>query len=165
MTMEIFPGPNLLTGNAVTGILTGFGISGNNSTGVVTLTVGLTTNTSTALGADVLLNNVTTYFDGPSVAQGTTGTWFVSGTVSLVDSAGAASMAAKLWDGTTIICTGFVTTPTNNFVGSVALSGFISAPVGNLRISCRDSTAATGKILFNASGNSKDSNIMAIRIA
>src|SRR2546426_953355 len=34
-----------------------------------------------SLGADVALNNTANYFDGPSVAQGTSGTWFASGTV------------------------------------------------------------------------------------
>src|SRR5215469_1021265 len=37
------------------------------------------------LGADVALNNITTYFDGPSVAQGSVGTWYASGTVTLTD--------------------------------------------------------------------------------
>jgi len=46
----------------------------------------------------------------------------------------------------------------------MALSGFIASPAGNIRISCKDVTATTGKILFNASGNSKDATISAMRI-
>lgn len=55
-----------------------------------------------SLGADVLLNNTANYFDGPSIAQCSTGTWFASGTVTLNDSA-TAVMQCKLWDGTTVI--------------------------------------------------------------
>ena len=118
-----------------------------------------------SLGADVLLNNQGLYFDGPSVAQGTVGTWFVSGTITATDTGGAADIYAKLWDGTTVIDSGrgFSATATNTT--TITLSGFLAAPAGNLRISVRDPTAVTGKILFNSTGNSKDSTITAYRIA
>ena len=48
-----------------------------------------------SLGADVLLNATGSYFTGPQIAQGTVGTWFASGTVSVLDTAGAANMRAK----------------------------------------------------------------------
>lgn len=57
---------------------------------------------SNSLGADVPLNNTANYFDGPSVAQGTSGTWFASGTVTCKDTAGA-SFFAKLWDGASVL--------------------------------------------------------------
>ncbi len=45
-----------------------------------------------------------TYYDGPSVAQGTTGTWFVSGTAVVTQSANVNDIVTcKLWDGTTVI--------------------------------------------------------------
>lgn len=117
-----------------------------------------------SLSGDVALNNVANYFDGPSIAQGTSGTWFVSGAVTLNDTS-AAVFDVKLWDGTTVIASAV----TNNFAASgvitVALSGFLASPANNLRISVKDATNTTGKILFNASGNSKDSTISAIRIA
>ena len=119
-----------------------------------------------SLGADVLLNNSANYFDGPSVAQGTVGTWFASGTVTLQDPTNAnASFYCKLWDGTTLINSAAIIVSTIAANGSVSLSGFISAPAGNLRISVREVSATTGKILFNFTGNSKDSNITAYRIA
>src|SRR5258708_17127371 len=43
------------------------------------------TTITNSLGADVLLNNTTIYFDGPSIAQGNTGTWSVSVTVTFTD--------------------------------------------------------------------------------
>ena len=123
------------------------------------------TTLSASLGADVALNNTGTYFDGPSVAQGTAGVWYASGTVSVVDTAAAATFHAKLWDGTTVIDTAVHTTPGGaGFFGSITLVGTITSPAGNLRISVKDISSAAGKILFNQTGLSKDSSITAQRI-
>lgn len=117
-----------------------------------------------SLGADVALNNTASYFDGPSVAQGTVGTWFVSGTVTLSNPAVAgASRFVKLWDGTTVITSCNISNGTSDNV-CASLSGYISAPAGNLRLSVRDVTSTSGKIIFNVTGNSKDSSITAFRI-
>ena len=118
-----------------------------------------------SLGADVTLNNTGTYFDGPSIAQGTAGTWFVSGTVTVTSTSGAAAFQAKLWDGTTLIATTSSDTRATSANRSISLSGYIVSPAGNLRISVQDSSDTTGKILYNTSGLSKDSTITAIRIA
>lgn len=118
-----------------------------------------------SLSGDVSLNNTSNYFDGPSVAQGSTGTWFVSGAVTVKDTAGGATFVAKLWDGTTVIASAtIVSTAANNEV-IVALSGYLATPAGNLRISVKDISATTGKIIFSDSANSKDSTITAFRIA
>ena len=117
-----------------------------------------------SLGADVALNNIANYFDGPSVAQGTVGTWDVSGTVTLSDTAGAAAFDCKLWDGTTVIAScRHIQNVANNPI-SVCLSGRLASPAGNLRISVIDISSTSGKIAFNLTGNSKDSTITAIRI-
>lgn len=118
-----------------------------------------------ALSGDVTLNNTGLYFDGPSIAQGVTGTWFVSGTVTVEDTTGATDFSVKLWDGTTVIASGAVTTGAANYRATITLSGFIAAPAGNLRLSVKDTSFTTGAIKFNRSGNSKDSIITAIRIA
>lgn len=117
-----------------------------------------------SLGSDVALNNAANYFDGPSVAQGTAGTWFVSGTVTVDDSSIAASISAKLWDGTTVIASALDVVQSANRPLALALSGFLAAPAANLRISCK-SNSTSSIIRFNSSGNSKDSTITAIRIA
>lgn len=117
-----------------------------------------------SLGADVAMNNTANYFDGPFVAQGTSGVWFVSGTVTVRDTAGAAAMLGKLWDGSTIISTGRTDTSAANFYGTLTLSGYIANPAGNLRLDVRDSSSTSGAIIFNATGNSKDSTITAVRI-
>lgn len=118
-----------------------------------------------SLGGNIALNNTALYFDGPSIAQGTTGTWFASGTVSLVDTASAAQFLVKLWDGTSVIAAGILQTPGAGSFGAVHVSGFIVNPVGNIRISVRDQTATTGSIQFNVGGNSKDATVSAIRVA
>jgi hypothetical protein len=136
---------------ATGGVISAVGAAASLSSGKISLT------------ANVSLNNTAAFFDGPSVAQGSAGTWFVSGNVSCSDSVTTA-INAKLWDGTTVIDSAIVSLPANNTI-TISLSGEISAPAGNLRISCRDTLSTTGTINFNASGNSKDSTITAVRIA
>ncbi|MDA9511157.1 hypothetical protein XI09_42205 [Bradyrhizobium sp. CCBAU 11386] len=146
----------------------GISVSGTNpvtTAGTFTPAVGLSTITS-SLGADVLLNNVGNYFDGPSVAQGSTGTWWVSGTATVTDTNTQANINCKLWDGTTVIAASRVLVTSAAITGNfpIALSGYLASPAGNLRISCRDENATTGKILYNGSGTGKDSTISAVRI-
>ena len=120
--------------------------------------------TTSTLGADVSLTNAANYFDGPSVAQGVSGTWFACGTVTVTGGT-AGDFDFKLWDGTTIIASGATEVVAINHPFPVTLSGFITSPAGNIRISVRDTVGTDGKILFNNSGNSKDSTITAFRIA
>lgn len=116
-----------------------------------------------SLAADVDLNNTANYFTGPTISQGTSGTWFVSGTVTLTGTV-TDQINVKLWDGTTVIssCAVNINAATATVV---SLSGYITNPAGDLKISARDTNNTNGKIIFNSSGNSKDSTITAIRIA
>ena len=116
-----------------------------------------------SLGADVALNNTANYFDGPSIAQGTAGTWFVSGTITVTDTA-AAVIVIRLWDGTTTIASGLATVSIGTIPYSMALSGYITSPAGNLRISARDVSSVNGQILYNYTTDAADSTITAIRI-
>jgi hypothetical protein len=123
------------------------------------------TNLMNSLGSDVSLSTQNFYFDGPSVAQGTVGTWFVSGKVTLLDTAGLAVFFCKLWDGTTVIDSLSVTSAGASDTIVAPLSGAITSPAANIKISCEDtSRGATGAIKFNSSGNSKDSTMSALRI-
>lgn len=167
--LQSFPGDVDVSGNeTVHGSLLCLGSSTFKGTttfngAVIGLVTTLTVLTA-SLGADVALSNTALYFDGPSVAQGTVGIWFVSGNVSILDTTGAATFTGKLWDGATVISSAMDVSGAVNQQISLAFSGVITSPAGNLRISIRDASTATGKILFNASGNSKDSNISAFRI-
>lgn len=122
-----------------------------------------------SLGADVALNNTANYFDGPSIVQGSTGTWFVSGTVTLEAVSGGGGLTnkwdIKLWDGTTVVASAGYLNPSDNHRFVVALSGYLATPAGDLRISVKNETNTSAKILYNYSGNSKDSTISAFRIA
>ncbi len=130
---------------------------------LVNCTGAVLTRFTNVLGADVALNNVTLFFDGPSVAQGTSGTWFVTGTVTCVDTAAGAAFIAKLWDGTTVVASTVINNTAANVRAICSLSGVITNPAANLKISVQGS-ATTGFIKFNSSGLSKDSNITAVRI-
>lgn len=121
---------------------------------------------TTALGADVAINNTANYFDGPSqsVVAGV-GTYYVSATVSFKNTAAAANLWGKIWDGTSLINSGNLTTGAANFVGSMTLTGVITNPAGNIRFSGKDAGSTASAFIFNASGNSRDCNLTVVRIA
>lgn len=118
-----------------------------------------------SLGSDVNLSNTSNYFTGPSVSQGTSGTWFFSGTVTLSDTAGAAVFDVKLTDGTTVIASTAVKITAANNQATASLSGYLATPAGNVSIQAKDVTSTSGVMLFNSSGNSKDSTLTAFKIA
>ena len=120
---------------------------------------------SASLGTDVALNNTSTHFDGPSVSQGTSGTWFVSGSITVKDTSTAgAIIIVYLWDGTTYIDSAAVSTPAINAYATISLSGVIKSPAGNLKISVQDISSTSGVVVSNDTGTRKDSTITAVRI-
>lgn len=121
-----------------------------------------------ALGSDVSINVGNTYFDGPSVAQGTVGVWRAYGSVTILGANQGAAYYAKLWDGTTAIASAAGTyqgpaTPTDG--PNLAFSGILAGPAGNLRISVQSPNSTSGIIAHNTSGEGKDSTITVERIA
>ena len=142
----------------------GYQSSANDASTFSGLPIPLTT-ASNALSGNVTLNNTSNYFDGPSMAQGTTGTWWVSGTVSVQESTSAV-FRCKLWDGTTIITSGEMEWNAN--IGenvSLTLSGFLASPAANIKISCRDVTSTGGLMVANVDGASNTaSKISGMRI-
>lgn len=122
---------------------------------------------SAALGANVLMNSTSNYFDGPSLTLGA-GLWFVWGQNSIFCAPGGLNVASKLWDGTTVVNSAYALTGTDGSVGHgtvVVLQGYILNPVGAVRISCRPGGRTDASMVFNQSGNSKDCTINAIRIS
>lgn len=119
-----------------------------------------------SLSGDVTLNNTGSYFDGPTVVQGSVGTWMVGGHIVAVSTANSIGVDVKLTDGTSVFASAEHVTPAANSAGTLSLPPvMVSAPAGSLRISVKDKTDTSGKILYNQSGNSKDSTITAWRIA
>jgi hypothetical protein len=160
---------------ARTNIGAGVPVSVAGNTGAFTLGTGLTNNVndlrvnlstlSSTLVADVALNNTSLYFTGPSIAQGSSGTWVVGGTVTLLDTAGVAAFIARISDGTNIYSSARLTSTGASNPTSITLFAIATNPSGNLRIEVRDSASTSGLIAFNNSGNSRDSQIWAFRIA
>lgn len=158
-----FSSATVIGGANIASLLTagqGIAVTGSTNASIAT---SLTFN-GNILGGNVALSNTANYFDGPSLNVGATGVWFTTGHVTVNDTAGAANIDCKLWDGTTVADSGRVSISAINLVGSMTLSGFVSSPAGNLRVSCKDNASTSGAILFNATGNATDSHVTAMRI-
>jgi hypothetical protein len=118
-----------------------------------------------SLGIDTAMPSAGTYVDGPSVAQGTSGTWFATGTVTLDDETNASVYSCKLWDGTTVIASASKTLNSPQYYTSIALSGVLASPAANIRISCTDLFQTTGKMMATTKdGTTKASTVTVVRI-
>lgn len=148
---------------SVSSVTCGTGLSGGTITTSGTCAVSLS-NVTNSLSADMTMNVTANYFDGPSTAQGTSGTWLASGGVTVTDTGSGANVFCKLWDGTTVIDSRAVTIGAASQFQNIALHGVLAAPAANIKISCRDTTTTTGVIKFNSTGNSKDSTLTVFRI-
>jgi hypothetical protein len=164
------PGSGGGGGGSVTSVTLGAGygisVSGTNpvtTSGTFTPAVSLTT-ASNVLGADVTMVTINTFQDGPSMAQGTSGTWYASGSITLLDTTVTAKYSCKLWDGTTVIDSGTTVAGGTSFQAQMHFSGILATPAANIRISCKDESSGAGKMVFNASGASKDSSVYGFRI-
>ena len=114
------------------------------------------------LGANVALTVASTYYDGPSVAQGLVGTWFAIGTVTL-ENAAITRFNCKLYDGTTVMASCSTAQSTGGGYVSATLSGIITTPAGNIRIAVADLLGG-GTIVYDVTSFATDSSIRAIRI-
>jgi hypothetical protein len=132
--------------------------SGQSPTSMPTLT--------NSLAADVAVNSLTSsYVDGPSVAQGTSGKWFATGTITLQDTATGVGAFVKLWDGATVIASTSANSGGANLRAVVALSGVITNPAGNIRISAKSFSQTTTFMRKDGTdGNNKDSTLTVVQI-
>jgi hypothetical protein len=118
---------------------------------------------SASLSADASLNNVFSYFDGPSVAQGSTGTFVANSTVTLTDTAGAAVFLCAITDGTNNYTVAQTFTSAANQVIAISLSAKATNPAGNLRTKCKDASSTSGKMTASQDGISGASSITVFR--
>jgi hypothetical protein len=165
----------LTLANGATGVMTGNQFVGNSTAAFNIVTFSTSVNgagntpvinpsISASLGADVALNNTGVYFDGPSITMGQ-GTFLVTASITITDSAGVAGIFAKLWDGTSIIDSGTSTVPAAGRTTMITLCGVYNSLAGAVvKISARDVSSTSGTLLFNNTGNSKDCTITAVRI-
>lgn len=163
--LQLLGGPLVgqnLTSAVFSGTITGLATLGSNVS-VPGQRLSITTFFS-ALGGDVALNNTGTFFDGPSVSQGNSGTWLAIGTVTMSDSVGAARFNVRLWDGVNVAASCAQTSSAAGFVVSATISGIIANPQGNIRISVQDVTSTNGSIRNNVSGDLLDSHLRVYRI-
>ncbi len=118
-----------------------------------------------ATNATSVSNNTTTFVPVVSVAQGSAGTWFVSGTVSLFSSvAGTPTPMVYLWSSSStaagaLISQTQVTLSVVFGVSTASLSGIATSPSGGL--SLLFNAAAAGSITWAINGQN---NITAIRM-
>ncbi len=124
----------------------------------------VTTLLTKATTADIT-NATTSYVDGPSVAQGTSGTWLAIATVTM-QSTTSMPFGLKLWDGTTVIDS---LQTLQAFGGtqqmSATLAGVITSPVGNIKVSYAPGFSGFNvAMVANFTGGAKDSQLTAIRI-
>ncbi|MCW2130184.1 hypothetical protein M2226_008928 [Bradyrhizobium elkanii] len=119
-----------------------------------------------SLGANVSISNTTSYFDGPTSSQGAaTGTFYVSGYVSLFCSSATNSYTLRLWDGTTVAASTFASSAAANQSVVVHISAIVINPAGAIRISVKNTNNSSSLMQFNATGDSKDSTISVYRIS
>jgi hypothetical protein len=125
-------------------------------------TCGLAATTNSLVGA-VTMTTAGVYYDGPSVAQGATGTWFASGNATVSVPLVGNLVLCRLSDGTTTIDSGALQSAASQIV-TIHLSGYLASPAGNLRISCTNATTNGGTIATGNGSDQKASTISAFRI-
>jgi hypothetical protein len=172
LTNKTLTSPVINTGNLGGASIATTQSAGDNSTKLATTAYVDVTRVAGArvtnsLGADVNMPVLATYYTGPSVAQGSTGTWYATGTITVSNASAGDVIDVKLWDGTTVISSARVTMTSVGvaFYEAVSLSGYITSPAGNIRMSAAPVTRTDNFIAYDVSGNGKDSTLSAIRIA
>lgn len=118
-----------------------------------------------SISGDIPIAGGSGFVDGPSVAQGSAGgTWFATGTVTILATS-LTNVTIKLWDGTSVISSSAVRPPGGVSEWSVALSGYITAPVSDIRISVATSPDSITMLHDTLIPAGKASTITAFRVA
>lgn len=146
----------------VSSVTCGTGLSGGTITTSGTCAVSLSA-LKNSIGDIAVANG--SYTDGPSVAQGVSGTWFASGTITFLDSnASASNFGCKLWDGTTVISSTSTIRIVAGGYSSLSLSGYLANPAGNIKISCTALNTTTTMKGANGSSEVNGSTLAVFRV-
>lgn len=123
----------------------------------------------TFLGSDVLLSNTGTYFNicntGSIGASGQV--WLLIGVCSLIDTAGAAAFALRIWDTSTVFCESTAYTSQASFVTTATIVALVTpSAAATYHLSAIDGTSVSGKALTSGAGTTanKATSITAIRL-
>ncbi len=127
--------------------------------------------TVTAFSSAITAFTTSAFTDSAASASlGTTGIWLVTASVVVQTAVAAAggSVGFKLWDGTTIMNTGYLSTPAAGYPCQATLSGVIANPAANVRLSCQGLTGGGATYAMRGTdglfATSADQNIIAVRI-
>lgn len=152
---------NLGLGTSATQNTSGYGVASSGGN----LAIGLTDLTN-SLGSDVAMSIANTWYDGPSVAQGVTGTFLVMATITYSSGSQPDQYQLRLTDGTTVFgATPVINSVTTSNPFSLSTSGIITNPVGNIKAQGLNTLNGNASMVHNASGQGKDCTINVVRIA
>ena len=123
----------------------------------------------TFLGADVLLNNTSNYFNVVDTGSiGASGqAWLLIASVALTDTAGAANINVRVWDSTTVFEEASMDIRTANAVETCTIPVIVTpSAAATYSISCKDTSSTSGKALTtgNAGTANKATSIVAVRL-
>lgn len=117
------------------------------------------------LVANVPLNNISVYQNGPNLGALPAGKYLVQGTIIVQDAAGAANIHARLRDDSTVHRSSLAYCAAAGAAEQIAFSKVITNPGANLRIDAVDVTATSGNILSNPTGQGNNASyLIAIKI-
>lgn len=117
------------------------------------------------LSSDVTLTTAGTYYDGPTVSQGTTGKFFFLAQASCKNSTGSSPFAARVTDGTTVFGNSSIVYNTSAGARVPAIAfGIATNPVADLKLQAADLANNGTKMVFNDSGAGHDSYLLVARI-
>ncbi len=174
--MTINPGSlTISAGGLNVGVATGAGPGDIKASGNGTITGTLSVGGSNiiahttgegSLGGDVAMAVANTYYAGPSVTLGA-GTWFVTGHVTVTDTA-ANLFTAKLWDGTTVESSGEVrVADVSPGWGVIALEGIVTltgSTAVKISVAALNASGSVKAACTNNGAGNNASHIQAVRI-
>jgi hypothetical protein len=129
------------------------------------------TGATTFLGANVALNNTSSYFNGPNTGSiGANGqTWLITATATFSDTAGAAFFEAAIHNGSSYVAATGMQSSATNFQAVVALSVVVTLSAATtFTLRGRDFNSTSGLLLTTGAAAAianKATSITAVRLA
>jgi len=124
---------------------------------------------TTYMGADRALNNVSTFFDGPTTGSLPPGTYLLLATALVTDSAAGVNIVAQISDGTVALASSRGSIAAANQFVTIGLQVVVTttAPATTFTLQAKDVSATSGVLLRSAAAATTANvatNITAIRL-